>query len=673
MRAVGEQSFDVVVYGGTPSGVIAAVSAAREGATVALVEPTARVGGMITSGLDATDYGHTATIAGIAGEFFDRTQAAEGTSQGRWRFQPSTAQAAFDQMLTAAQVRVFTGERLAESDGVASAGGKISQVSMESGLRLEADVFVDASYEGDLMARSGVSYRIGREAASEYGEAEAGVRAPATIFTVPDGIDAGVPLAAPGAIGSGDDRVQTTNYRLCFSSDPANQIPFSAPAGYDPRTYDIVAAYIASRVGAGQTPDLTWFLWPVGLPHQKYDVNNNGQVAIAVHGLGSTYVEASYAERATTEAWLTGYTKGFLHFLAHDARVPQRIRSQMAGYGLCADEFTESGGWPRMFYLRESRRMVGAYVLTQSDVQVQRTKADGIAIASYSFDSHHVSRWIDGLRRLRVEGGFWYGRAAATRWSVPYRSLTPRPEEATNLLVSVAVSASHVALASLRMEPQYMMMGEAAGTAAAIVARGLGAGSTPLPSVQSLDVGVLQNALRAHGAVIDNYLFWDSIGSAFRGDIEATFLAGVTFGCGPIYFCPSVGISREVMAAWLANALKLPPASADYFTDDETSPYEDAINRVAEANVTRGCGTKTFCPGGTVTRGQMAAFLGRAFKLAPTSVDYFTDDETSIFEGDINRLAASKITAGCGAKTFCPTSTVSRGEMAAFLHRALRR
>jgi hypothetical protein len=673
VRAAGEQSFDVVVYGGTPSGVIAAVSAAREGAAVALVEPTARVGGMITSGLDATDYGHTSTIAGITGEFFDRTQAAEGTSQGRWRFQPSTAQAAFDQMLSAAQVHVFLGERLAESNGVVSAGGKIDEVIMESGLALEADVFVDASYEGDLMARSGVSYRLGREPSSEYGESEGGVRAPATLFTVPDGIDAGVPLAAPGATGSGDDRVQTVNYRLCFSTDPANQVPFSAPAGYDPATYDIVAAYIASRVGAGQTPDITWFLWPVALPDQKYDVNNNGQLAIAVHGLGAGYVESSNAERAATEDWLTGYTKGFLYFLAQDPRVPERLRGQMAAYGLCADEFTENGGWPRMFYLREGRRMVGDYVLTQADVLVQRTKADGIAIASYSFDSHHVSRWIDGLRRLRVEGGFWYGRAAATRWSVPYRSLTPRPDEATNLLVSVTVSASHVALASLRMEPQYMMMGEAAGTAAALVSRGFGAGATPLPSVQSLDVGVLQAALRAHGAVIDNYLFWDTVSSMFRGDIEATFLAGVTFGCSPIYFCPSVGISREVMAAWLANALHLPPASADYFTDDETSPYEEAINRVAEANVTRGCGATTFCPDGTVTRGQMAAFLGRAFRLAATSVDYFTDDETSIFEGDINRLAASKITAGCGPSTFCPTSTVSRGEMAAFLHRALRR
>ena len=258
----------------------------------------------------------------------------------------------------------------------------------------------------------------------------------------------------------------------------------------------------------------------------------------------------------------------------------------MAPYGLCADEFTDTGNWPRLLYLREGRRLIGATVLVEPDVELTRTKPDTIAIASYAFDSHHVSRWIDGSNRVRVEGGFWNGRAAATRWSIPYRSLTPRADDATNLLVSVTVSASHVANASLRMEPQYMMIGEAAGTAAAIAARVSGG---PI-AVQAVNVGQLRTSLKAHGAVIDNYLFWDTVGSPFRGDIEATFLREVTFGCSPINFCPSAITQRQVMAAWLARALDLPPATRDWFTDDETSPYEDSINRVADAGVTAGCG-----------------------------------------------------------------------------------
>ena len=314
--------------------------------------------------------------------------------------------------------------------------------------------------------------------------------------------------------------------------------------------------------------------------------------------------------------------------------------------------------------------MAGAHVLTQRDVQVTRTKTDTIAIASYAFDSHHLSRWMDGSRRLRVEGGFWNGRAAATRWSIPYRSLTPRGSEVTNLLVSVTASATHVAYAALRLEPQYMMMGEAAGAAAYLAASG-NATSGPIP-VQNVNVATLRATLKQQGAIIDNHLFWDVANSPFRSEIERTFLAGVTFGCSPIYYCPSSPTTREVMAGFLSNALRLPAATRDYFTDDESSPHEDAINRIAAAGITGGCATGRFCPTGTVTRGQMAAFLTRSFRLPWTTRDYFTDDETSIFESDINRLAASGITGGCGGTRFCPNNLVSREQMAAFLWRALR-
>jgi hypothetical protein len=622
---------------------------------------------MMTSGLSATDYGHPATIGGYTDEFFDRVQAIEGSAYGRWRFQPSTAEAVFMTMLNGAGVDLYPGEALAEHGGVTLNGTRIVSLQTTAGRTFTGTIFVDASYEGDLMAQSGVSYVVGRESAATYGETHAGVGAAATVFTVPSGIDPGFPVAAPGAIGSGDSRIQYSNFRPCFSTK-STRIRFAEPAGYDPARYDIVAAYIDWRVARGNVPDLTWFLWPVALTNGKYDVNNNGQVSIGVHGLNAGFPDGSYGDRQAIYDALRQYTEGFLWFLASDPRVPSKIRTQMAAYGLCADEFSDTGNWPRLLYLREGRRLVAATVLTERDVELTRTKSDTIAIASYAFDSHHVSRWIDPARRLDVEGGFWHGRAAATRWSIPYRSLTPRTDEATNLLVSVGVSASHVAYASLRMEPQYMLIGEAAGTAAARAARAVGG---PI-AVQSVNISQLRAALKAHGSVIDNWLFWDTVGTPFRGDIEATFLRGVTFGCSPINFCPTAMMRRDVMAAWLARALDLPPAARDWFTDDEANPYEDSINRVADARITRGCTADRFCPASGVSRGQMAAFLNRAFRLPATSRDFFTDDETSIFEGDINELAASGITAGCGGTRFCPKPFVPREQMAAFLWRAIR-
>ncbi|MGH2446161.1 MAG: FAD-dependent oxidoreductase [Candidatus Limnocylindria bacterium] len=657
---------DVVVYGGTPSGVLAAHTAARAGAQVILLEPTAHVGGMVSSGLGATDFGHTTTIGGYTRQFFDRTQAIEGTGYGRYRFQPSTAEAAFDDMLADAGVTVMFGERLAEVGGVIMDGTRILSIQTETGLSASAEVFIDASYEGDLMADAGVSYRIGRESMAEHGESLAGIRNRGIVFDVPTGTLPGFPVAEPvGPVGGSDNRIQTTNYRPCFSTNSANQVPFPQPDGYDPATYDIVADYIDSRVAQGHTPLLTWFLWPVFVGDAKYDVNSNSSISIGVHGANYAYPDATYAERAQLEAWLRGYTKGFLYFLANDERVPEELRDEMNRYGLCADEFTDNENWPRTFYLREGRRLDGVYTVTQRDVQVTRTKPDTIAIASYALDTHHVSRWLDSGHRLAVEGAFFTSRAQATRWSIPYRSLTPRPDEATNLLVSVAASATHVAWASLRMEPQFMMMGEAAGQAAAMIA------SHPGPAtVQSLNVPALQGALRAHGAIVDNPLFVDIASSPFKGEIEATFLAGMVISCSPIAFCPTTAMTREVMAAFLHRTLDLPPATQDYFTDDEASPHEDSINRLAEADLTGGCATNRFCPTSTMTRGQMAAFLVRSFDLPVTSQDFFTDDETSIFENDINRLAASGVTGGCGGGRFCPNRTVTRGEMAAFLWRA---
>ena len=653
---------DVLVYGGTPGGVIAAVAAARAGADVALIEPSAHVGGMMSNGLSWTDRGDVGVIGGIVDEFFDRTQALEGSVRGRYAFQPKTAEAVFKQMLSQAGVTVYYGERLAEGGGaVTKSGTRITAIRLESGASLAAHVFIDASYEGDLLARAGVAYRVGREAVEEFGEPLAGVRPAQVVMSVPPGLDPGFPLSAPGPVGSADERIQGSNYRLCLSTNAANQVPFPQPAGYDPARYDINVEYWSQLAASGQSPNLHWAMHVDLLVNQKWDLNEFALLSLGLPGANHGYPEGTYAQRTAIDAYHEDYQKGFLYFLANDPNVPSALQDQVNAFGLCADEFTDNESWPRLLYLREGRRMVGRHVLTQLDIGTLRSKPDIIGMASYRLDSHAVSRWIDGQGRLVAEGSFGAG-GVSQRWAIPYRSITPERAQASNLLVPVAAAASHVAHASLRMEPSYMIMGQAAGTAAAMAA----ASGT---DVQVLSVSALQNALKATGSVLTDP---GDIGtSTFYSHIVWAYFEGIIAPCAPGKFCPTQAVTRAMMADFLVPALDLPPASQDYFTDDNGHPSEDNINRVAEAGITLGCTTTTYCPSATVTRAQMASFLTRAWNLPPTSQDFFTDDETfTSHEDDINSIAAVGITTGCTPTTYCPGKTVTRGEMMAFVHRA---
>jgi hypothetical protein len=288
------------------------------------------------------------------------------------------------------------------------------------------------------------------------------------------------------------------NYRLCFSSDPANQAPFTAPPGYSPADYGSALALIASKMAAGGAPHLGWFVNLEPLPDHKFDVNNGSWISLALTGANADYADGSYAVRAPIEAQHKAWTQGLLYFLSQDARVPAVIRSELAGYGLCADEFTDNGNWPRLLYLREGRRMVGQYVLRQSDTDTNLTKLDIIGVASYRTDAHFVSRWVDASGRVWMEGRL---SAPHHDYAIPYRIMLPSAAETTNLLVVVTSSASHVAQSSLRMEPQYMAMGEAAGQAAAMTL----AGKSTL-AVGAIDVARLQIALRAQGAYVPGAL-----------------------------------------------------------------------------------------------------------------------------------------------------------------------
>jgi hypothetical protein len=486
----------VIVYGGTPAGILAAVTSARAGRDVVLIEPTRHVGGMMTSGLGWTDTGDRATIGGYTREFFNRVQTAEGSLEGRYHFEPSVAERVFEAMLVHPRIVVVRNDRLAETGGVTVVNRRITSIRLVSGRVIAGTVFVDATYEGDLMADAGVSYRIGRESTTALFESEAGVRPAGVIATLPAGFDPGFPLSAPGALGTADKRIQASNYRICFSSNPTNRVPFPLPAGYDAADHEVLLHVINARLAAnpGITPTVGWFLTISPLVNKKFDVNDFGSMSTAIPGLNYPYPDATYAQRASIDAAHRTYDQGFIWFLANDPRVPQAIRTQMAGYGLCKDEFVDNGNWPRLLYLREGRRMEGAYMVRQRDIDRWRSKTDAIGIASYRRDSHFVSRWIDSSNRLRAEGSL--SPHVRVRWDIPYRSLTPKATQILNLLVPVTASASHVAMSSLRMEPQYMIMGEAAGQAAAMVA-GVAGGT-----VQGVDVQVLQNLLRGHGAYI---------------------------------------------------------------------------------------------------------------------------------------------------------------------------
>jgi len=652
---------EVAVYGGTPAGVMAAVAAARRGASVMLVEPTLHVGGMMSNGLSWTDRGDVGVIGGLPDEFFDRVQAIEGVLRGRFAFQPATAESVFNAMLADAGVGTVRGDRLAEGGSVRKSGPRITSIRLASGTEVSADVFIDASYEGDVLHRAGVSYRVGREAAAEYGEPMAGVRPSIAVMNVPPGLDPGIPLSAPGPVGSGDGRIQSSNYRVCLSTDPANQVPFSPPTGYDPSSYDLVAEYLSQRMDRGAQPQLSWVMHVDRLVNNKWDLNETGAMSLGLPGGNYDYPDATEARRQQIREEHTRYQAGFLYFLVNDPRVPPELSAEVARFGLCADEFEDNGNWPRQLYLREGRRMLGEYVLTQQDVGAIRSKPDVIGLASYRLDAHLVSRWVDGAGVLRAEGGFLLGMTS--RWAIPYRSLTPRRAQATNLLVPAASSASHVAHASLRMEPQFMIMGQAAGTAAAMAA------ATGI-DVQDVPITSLQRSLRSVGAVLDDpgdigsSTFYDEIVWAFGNDIiEPCGLAG--------HFCPNQAVTREMMAEFLAEALELPPARFDYFTDDDGSPSEDSINRVAEARITVGCSATAYCPAKSVTRAEMASFLSRAYELAPSHENHFTDDDAlRSHHGNINRLATAGITTGCTTTTYCPHAWVTRGQMMAFLYRA---
>ncbi len=502
-------AWEVAVYGATASGVMAAIAAAETGARTVLLEPGRHVGGMLSGGLGKTDMERQErVIGGLARRFFERLGARYGQTIA-WRFEPHVAEQVLLEWLEAAGVEMRFGAVLR---GVERADGRIRSVLLESAgsvgavESVEAAIFVDASYEGDLLAAAGVTYATGREDRALHGETLAGRREflpdPHQFRAAVRADEAGAlaryiqPLDSIGLPGEGDGKVQSYCYRICLSSDRATSDPLPAPAGYESARFSAVAAYLRALGDRATVRDV---LGIGGLPNGKTDLNSGGPISTNLLGASWGYVEADRATRKLIAREHQDWAQGLLYFLAHDRSVPAPIRREVGRYGLPRDEFSDTDGWPHQLYVREARRMQGEHVLTQRDLTGERDKPDSIGMGGYNIDirevqwvSCPVSRFPDVADEILQEG---YLSVPVDPYQIPYRALLPLREECCNLLVSCCISASHVALNSFRLEPQFMIAGQAAGTAAALAARERG-------EVHKVDVGVLQERLGRAGAVL---------------------------------------------------------------------------------------------------------------------------------------------------------------------------
>ncbi len=500
-----ERSFDFVVYGGTAAGVTTAVAAAREGLRVALLEPFHHVGGMVTGGLSGTDVGRREVIGGMALEFYlrcgRRYDVQEHLQQIAWMPEPHVAESVFHEMLAGAKVSVFYQHRLREGSGVEISSGRIRSITMENGQRFTAPLFADCTYEGDLMAQAKVSYTFGREGIADYGESLAGIRAHTqhhqflTPIKAHDSSGKLYPEISPapmGTPGEGDKKAQAYNFRVIATNNPMLRIPWPKPQNYDPWRYELLALYVQGEVKRlGRPPIFNEVSLFRSIPNRKADINNRGGFSSDYIGKNYEYPDGNYATRARIWQEHIDYQQGLYYFLANDERIPATLRMEVQSWGLCKDEYEDTGYWPHQLYVREARRMVGEFVATQKDLQTEVTKPDWIGMGSYQSDSHNIQRIVNADGFVENEGDV---QVAVTPYQIPYRVMLPKREECSNLLAPVPFSATHIAFASLRMEPQWMIIGHAAGVAASMA---LKAQRAP----HEIDVKQLQGKLVEQGAV----------------------------------------------------------------------------------------------------------------------------------------------------------------------------
>ena len=491
---------DIVVYGGTPAGITAAISAAREGASVVLLEQTRHVGGLTTSGLNRDECNHLdrQTLGGLCEQFLVE---AVKRSNGRWTeggartWQSGVAERLFLEMLKKADVQVRYEQLL---DMVEKDGARITELRVQGSESYRAKVFIDATYEGDLMAKAGVSYSIGRESAKQFGESIAGVRylddkVAISPFDDEGNLLFGVMPGKPPNAGSASEVPICYNVRLNLTTNEANKVPIEKPTSFDPMQHEL----LARALEADLLKDLKSIigLYQMG-ESSKRELNNRqfSIVSMSIPGAQTSWAEASFKEREEIHQKYRDYTHGMLWFLKTNPRVPKGIRSEMATYGFCKDEWTDNDHWPYYLYIRAARRMQGEVILTQTDVIEDVDKEDVIHVGSHFIDCHHAARYVSDSGHIINEGRIW---KVGARFDIPYRAITPKAGECSNLLVPVCASASHVAFCTIRLEPTWMHMGEAAGIAAVMAAK---SGK----SVQAVDIKSLQARLLELGIPLEH-------------------------------------------------------------------------------------------------------------------------------------------------------------------------
>lgn len=468
-------SVDICVYGGTSAGVIAAYTAQKLGKTVILIEPTNHVGGMSTGGLGFTDIGNKYVVKGLARDFYRRLGKHYGKLE-QWIFEPSVAEGIFNSYVKESGVHILLNNRLCK---VNKCSKKIKSIIIENSnspakatnQTINAKIFIDCSYEGDLMAQAGVSYTVGRESNSLYNETFNGVQL-LDGHQFPDGIDPYVEKGNPSSgllwgisskplltNGTGDEKVQAYNFRICLTDNPTNKAKIGKPENYDPIKYELLLR-LKEKQPWNSLYDI--FIWQI-MPNRKTDINNRGGFSTDMIGMNWNYPEAGYKARREIVKQHEDYTKGLLYFLGHDERVPLHIRNEMLKWGYPKDEYTDNQNWSPQLYVRETRRMIGELMMTQHHCQGKETVTDHIATAAYSMDSHNCDRHIvSGM--VKNEGNVEAG--GFPPYPISYKSIVPKSKEASNLLVPVCISASHIAYGSIRMEPVFMVLSQSAAIAA---------------------------------------------------------------------------------------------------------------------------------------------------------------------------------------------------------------
>lgn len=493
------KTYDIVIYGATSAGIAAAVEASRSGKSVIILNPDNHIGGLTTGGLGFTDIGNKMVIGGISREFYrkirahynkpeawiwqDKSQFQEreqsSSPEGKdamWIFEPSAAMTVFKDFINENNINIINNERLRLKRGVIKKDKKISAICMESGRKYYGKMFIDATYEGDLMAAAGVSYTYGRESAAQYGEKLNGVQTAMGIYhQFPDGIDPyvtpGNPSSGllpnvnvyPGTEKSGDKKIQAYCYRMCLTDAAENRIAIQKPKNYDEKEYELLFRYI-EKVGADKSKNMLTLSM---MPNRKTDSNNNGPFSLDYIGKNYDYPEGNYKQREKILREHRDYQLGLLWTLSNHARVPQSVREYYSNWGLPKDEFIDNGNWTPQLYVREARRMISHFVMTTHHCTQDSISAEqSIGMGAYTMDSHHVQRHVTKEGWVKNEGDVQVG--GFKPYPIDYRSIIPKKSECTNLLVPVCLSSSHMAFGSIRMEPVFMMLAQSAAVAAGI-------------------------------------------------------------------------------------------------------------------------------------------------------------------------------------------------------------